>query len=158
MKKHGILSRVRPFFALLVSLIFCAVVAVAVYAKDLDNFEWKQGINPSLTREIGNMSPGNNINTSGVKFYCVATSSEDGTFKIKLQRQGFLWIWQDVGATYTCSQTSAVKYDTRNNTYVEGQPNLLTWSTTEPGLYRIVLSDASMPQFTMFTAVEAWSF
>ncbi len=108
--------------------------------------------------DLGQMSPGSNINTSGIKFYCVATSPSNGTYEVVLQRKGFMGIWQNVGNRYTCNQTSERKYDPRNGGYVNGQPSLLTWSTNQSGEYRIILENASAPQATGYTRVEAWAY
>lgn len=147
----------RLFTAIMAVLMLCTVMTTTAFAKNINDFTWLQSTGRKVI-DLGQMSPGSNINTSGIKFYCVATSPSNGTYEVVLQRKGFMGIWQNVGNRYTCNQTSERKYDPRNGGYVNGQPSLLTWSTNQSGEYRIILENASAPQATGYTRVEAWAY
>lgn len=147
----------RLLATLFIIIMLCAVMATTAFAKNINNFTWFQGAGRYIIN-LGEMSPGSNINTSGIRFFCVATSPSSGTYEVVLQRKGFLGIWQNVGNRYTCSQGSELKYDPRNGGYVNGQPSLLVWSTNITGEYRIILENATVPQATVFTRVEAWAY
>ena len=128
----------RLFTAIMAVLMLCTVMTTTAFAKNINDFTWLQSTGRKVI-DLGQMNPGSNINTSGIKFYCVATSPSNGTYEVVLQRKGFMGIWQNVGNRYTCNQTSERKYDPRNGGYVNGQPSLLTWSTNQSGEYRIIL-------------------
>ncbi len=147
----------RLFTAIMAVLMLCTVMTTTAFAKNINDFTWLQSTGRKVI-DLGQMNPGSNINTSGIKFYCVATSPSNGTYEVVLQRKGFMGIWQNVGNRYTCNQTSERKYDPRNGGYVNGQPSLLTWSTNQSGEYRIILENASAPQATGYTRVEAWAY
>lgn len=147
----------RLFTTIMAVLMLCTVMTTTAFAKNINDFTWLQSTGRKVI-DLGQMSPGSNINTSGIKFYCVATSPSNGTYEVVLQRKGFMGIWQNVGNRYTCNQTSERKYDPRNGGYVNGQPSLLTWSTNQSGEYRIILENASAPQATGYTRVEAWAY
>ena len=147
----------RLFTAIMAVLMLCTVMTTTAFAKNINDFTWLQSTGRKVI-DLGQMIPGSNINTSGIKFYCVATSPSNGTYEVVLQRKGFMGIWQNVGNRYTCNQTSERKYDPRNGGYVNGQPSLLTWSTNQSGEYRIILENASAPQATGYTRVEAWAY
>lgn len=148
----------RLFATIMAALMLCTVMTMTASAKSFNNFVWHQSVIGRYIVDLGQMNPGPNINTSGIKFYCVATSPNNGTYEVVLQRKGFLGIWQNVGNRYTCNQTSERKFDPRNNVYVHGQPSFLTWATNQSGEYRVILENASAPQETTFTSVEAWAY
>lgn len=145
------------FAIVLAVIVLCSTMVTTAFAYDIENFTWLQSTGRKVI-DLGQMSPGSNINTSGIKFYCVATSPSDGTYEVVLQRKGFLGIWQNVGNRYVCNQTSERKYDPRNGEYVYGQPSFLTWPTNETAEYRIILENATAPQATVYTRVEAWAY
>ena len=149
--------RNRFFVIALVAIALCSAMATTVFAYSIEDFTWMQSTGRKVIN-LGPMSPGTDINTSGIKFYCVATSSSNGTYEVVLQRKGFLGIWQNVGNRYVCSQTSERMYDPRNEEYVNGQPSLLSWSTNETAEYRIILENATAPQETVYTQVEVWAY
>ncbi len=150
-------KRRQKLTTFILAVMLCLATSTTAFAKNINDFPWNQSLG-RFEVNIGQMTPGTNANTSGIKFYFVATSSENGTFQVVLQRKGALGIWQNVGNRYTCSQTSERKYDSRNGGYVNGQPSLLTWPTNQSGEYRILLENASRPQQTGFTRVEAWAY
>lgn len=80
------------FAAIMAALMLCTIMTTAAFAKNLDDFTWLQGVGRKVI-DLGQMSPGSNINTSGIKFYCVATSSANGTYEVVLQRKGAFGIW-----------------------------------------------------------------
>lgn len=145
----------RLFTAIMAVLMLCTVMATTAFAKNINDFTWMQSTGRKVI-DLGQMSPGTNINTSGIKFYCVATSPSNGTYQVVLQRKGFLGVWQNVGNRYTCNQTSERKYDPRNGGYVNGQPSLLTWSTDQSGEYRIILENATAPQRHRQPVLHEW--
>lgn len=128
------------------------VIAMTTTTFAMDNFTWLQSTGEKVIN-LGTMNPSPN----GIRFFCVATSPKKGSYSAKLQRN-VLWgfIWVDVGPLYRCEQCSQEKYNPMNGRYVNGQPSLLTWPTNECAEYRIVLSDASAPQSTVFTEVDVW--
>lgn len=154
--KKGIGKRLLA--TLLAMMMLCATVTTTAFAKSINDFVWLQGPTSKYTINLGEMSPGSNINTSGIQFFFVATSSERGTFEVVLQHKGFLGIWQNVGNRYTCNQNHDHLYDPRNGGYVEGQPSQLVWSTNQTGEYRIILENPSAPQVTSFSRVEVWAY
>lgn len=133
------------------------VVGTTVFAANIGDFVWMQSTGRKVI-DLGYMSPGSDINASGIRFHCVASSSANGNFEVVLQRKGLFGIWQNVGNRYTCGQTSERKYDPKYEDYVNGQPSLLNWATAESGEYRIILENATRPQSTTFTRVEAWAY
>lgn len=147
----------RLFTAIMAVLMLCTVMATTAFAKNINDFTWMQSTGRKVI-DLGQMSPGTNINTSGIKFYCVAASPSGGAYEVVLQRKGAFGIWQNVGNRYTCSQHSENRTDPRNGGTVQGQPSLLSWSTNQSGEYRIILENASAPQATVYTRVEAWAY
>lgn len=150
----------RLFTAIIAVVMLCTLVATTAFAKNISNFTWLQSTSKK-TIELGQMYPGSNINTSGISYYFVATSPQYGEFSVVLQRKGFLGIWQNVdgNAAYrTAQQSSEWKYDPRNNEYVNEQVNLFSWPTNQSGEYRIIMENATAPQATVFTNVEAWAY
>ncbi len=137
-------------------LLLCAIVGTTAFAKNLSDFTWTQATG-SKTITLGELYPGSNINSSGVKFYAVATAATNGTFDVVLQRQGFLGVWTTVGRA-TGSQSYENKTDPRNGGIVQGQPFMCTWPTTDSGNYRIILENTTSPQRVRFTRVEAWAY
>lgn len=147
----------RLITAIMAVMMLCTIVTTTAFAKNISSFTWLQSTGRKVI-DLGQMSPGSNINTSGIKFYCVATSPSSGTYEVVLQRKGAFGIWQNVGNRYTCSQHSENRTDPRNGGTVQGQPSLLSWPTNQSGEYRIILENASAPQATGYTRVEAWAY
>lgn len=166
-------NKKRTIAAILVVMMTCAMMTTVAFARHYDDLVWLQlgrsywddkGVFHHCTTpkylELGELSPGSNINTSGITFYGVATSAAPGTFAVRLQRQGAFWVWSDVpGSTArTVLQNSDLHTDPRNNTKVHGQPFSCTWSTNQSGKYRIVLEDATAPQELTLSSLEAWAY
>jgi len=57
-----------------------AVMTTTAFAKNINNFTWFQGASMYII-DLKEMSPGSNINTSGIRFFCVATSPSSGTYE-----------------------------------------------------------------------------
>lgn len=151
-------SRVRKVFAaMLVVVLLCGAMATTAFAKSFTDKVWQQAVS-KMTIDLGYLEPGSNINTSGVKFYAIATSSESGTFDVVLQRQGFLGAWFAVGSAGKGYQGSERKYDTRGDRYVYGAPFLCVWSTNQSGNYRIILENPTAPQETWLSGIEGWAY
>lgn len=148
----------RLFAIAAVAAMMCTMLITTASAYKINDFVWMQSLPKSYEINLGKMTPGPNANTSGIKFYCVTTSSRDGNYDAVLQRKGFLGIWQNVGGKYVCGQTASLKYDARNGNYVNGQPNLLTWATNQSGEYRILLENPTAPQEARFSRIEAWDY
>lgn len=140
----------------LVAAILCMMIPAVASAKTFNNRTWYQSLGRTVI-DIEQMTPGTNINTSGVKFYCVATSPSDGTFDVVLQRKGFMGIWQNVGGKYTGEQSSKTHFDPRNGVNVQGSVNFMIWSTNQSGEYRVILENATAPQETVLSHIEAWT-
>lgn len=79
----------RLLTAIMAVLMLCTVMATTAFAKNISDFTWLQSTGRKVI-DLGQMNPGSNINTSGIKFYCVATSPSNGTYEVVLQRKGFM--------------------------------------------------------------------
>ena len=141
----------KRFFAALLAFVMCLAVAGTAFAA---NYNWSQATSPTMTIPLGRLEPGSNINTCGVRASGVAVSPEKGTFQVKFQYKNMFGIWVDVGGTFTVNQHSERKYDTVTNTYVNGQPFVITCSTTKKAEYRLVFSNPTRPQNTAILDVR----
>ncbi len=147
----------RILAAVLVAVMLCATMATTAFAvTNIRNFTWHQSLGKT-TVDLGELKPGSNSNTSGIKFYAIGSSPAYGEFDVMLQRQGFMGIWFNVYARKGY-QGSERKYDTETGTYVYGEPFLCVWPTNESGNYRVILENPTNPQETVFTGVKAWAY
>lgn len=140
MIKKKVLSIIAVMCAMM-----CLVCGITAHAAGPVTFSWLQSVNPTVyAMDSTYLSPDSAIVCDGV-----ATSSEYGTFNLKLQKKGFLGIWSDVGGTvYTVSQHSNQTYSARLGTYVTGQYFKVQWSVTGSGDYRVCFCNPSNPQVT----------
>lgn len=141
-----------------VAMVIAILVATSSeYAFALENaFTWHQSISSKVV-SLGYMAPGSNINTSGVKFFAVATSPAEGSFDVILQRKGWFG-WENISTKRIGYQSSTLHYDPINYSNVYGSPFLCVWSVTGSGEYRVVLENPTNPQETVFTRVSAWAY
>lgn len=99
------------------------------------NIPWLQTTTPTLIKDLGELTPGNQqqVYISG-SMYAPTT----GEYKVKLQKRGFMWTWSDVSNVYTGTQ--------KIGTAAQGQPFTWYWHTTTKDVYRVVFYDATQPQ------------
>ncbi len=141
-----------------VLMVFMSTPARA--ATNYPDFNWSQATT-KYTVYLGRLTPGSDINTSGVKFFAVATSPTAGEYSVVLQYKGAFGIYHNVDGNYgyrTGYQSSERRYDPVNGGYVYGQPNLWVWSTNKDTEYRVILEYPTAPQNTVFTRVQAWAY
>lgn len=138
----------------IIAVVLVMSIAFATTAFALSStFTWLSGTYPTKNESLGSMNPSN-----GIKFAGVATSAESCTFTVKLQKQGWFGTWSDVGNTYTITSDSVTRYDSRQGCYVQGQPFLLVWPTTDNATYRLHFEVQSNPQVVGFTAASAYTW
>ncbi len=132
-------------FTLIASLLFTTSVFAAG-----GTYSWLQGTKPELTDSNWEIqaSKGKTIIFQGV-----ATSSNTGSFKVKLQRKNIFGVWIDERNIYTVSQHSKRSYDSVNKRYVIGQFYRLYWNTEYSTRYRVVLYEPTNPQVCGLTEV-----
>lgn len=154
----------KCLLTLMLVLLVCAPVTMTAFANTADarlhfwsRIEWMQSLGQKEIA-LGNVVPPSNINTSGIRVYGIACSSNYGEFKVILQKQGAFGLWFQHGNTYTVQQHSQIRYDPRSNTNVNGQPFCCTWSTNEKGNYRIVMFEPTQKQQTALLNVDVWVY
>lgn len=132
-------------FVLLI-IVLSIALAIPVFAYHFNNISWQQGPSPQIF--IGEKDFNGPITFDGV-----ATSPNEGYFKVELQKQGFFWSWHKVGHTYTVRQFSGSTYSLRDNSYVTGQYFKLSWADHGSGKYRVRLYAPTEPQSTVLSRI-----
>lgn len=144
-------KRRTAIIAMLIAVIMCFSITTTAFAIG-SSFTWFEAVAPTGYESLGSLSPSN-----GIKFEGVAQSAESSTFTVKLQKQG-LFIWYDVGNTYTITSDNVYRYSPRQGTYVNGYPFLLVWPTSDSGSYRLKLEVQSNPQAVGFYYVSVYTW
>lgn len=124
-------------------LVLSTIPAFASGSNDVRTYSWLQATKPTFEEPCGTISAGNG---DTLIFQGIATSSQSGTFNVRLQKKGVFGIWNDTNNVYTVRQHHDQTYDTINNHYVTGQFYRLYWNIHENGTYRVVLYNPSAPQ------------
>ncbi len=148
MKK--ISKRIVTLLIVAVMLVGSTVSALASGSNDVRTYSWLQKTNPTFEEPCGTIDMSKD---TVLIFQGVATSSKEGTFKVKLQKKGFLGIWGDTNNVYTVAQHHDQTYDTENKHNVTGQFFRLHWNIHEKGEYRVVLYNPTEPQVCGLSSV-----
>ena len=151
MKK--ISKRIVTLLIVAVMLVGSTVSALASGSNDVRTYSWLQKTNPTIEEPCGTIDMSKD---TVLIFQGVATSSKEGTFKVKLQKKGFLGIWGDTNNVYTVAQHHDQTYDTENKHNVTGQFFRLHWNIHEKGEYRVVLYNPTEPQVCGLSSVKLY--
>ena len=139
----------RSFFVITVILMVSLLTTTTVFAvSSRSSFTWLQSVAPSYYSGEFHQD-----GSSSITFEGVATSPSSGTFKAILQRHEW-YGWVDAGYKYTVNQNSNQTYNSTTGGYVIGQFFRLYWPTSGNYNYRVVLSQPSNSQATVFTQVR----
>lgn len=147
----------KRFIAALMVVMMCSAMVVTAFAAGED-YDWFQATKPTYTVHLGTLNPGSNINTCGVRASAVVSSAMNGTYQVKFQYRNILGIWCDVGPTFTKTQHAERRYDTVTNTYVLGEPFVITAASTKKAEYRLVFFNPTAPQKTAILDVRSGTY